>query len=139
MNGENQIQEVVLNDLMKEYKQVRDDMMSEVRALDDAIATLQEERGIRVAPFEKSLEVLEAKIWLPLQDWATAQEAKKAGKTFICPAGKITHFRASLRIAYDADALDKICSANQGVKDVIYPFRSEKPVEARMQIKVSSE
>lgn len=120
-------EEVILFELMKEYRVTADNLEDACEQLDEEIKRLQDARRIIAEPFEKVLADIEAKIRLPMLD-------RKA--SFICNFGKISFRKGAIRRIWNLNALDQICGAKPDIKEAIWAFRSETVGEPGVSIKL---
>ncbi len=56
--------------------------------------------------------------------------------TFECTYGKASFKKGYQRRSYEADAIDKICGANETVKALLWPFRKITEIAPTVTIKV---
>jgi len=121
-------EEVVLNELMREYKRIADEQAEACKMIDIQIENLSETRQILAEPYQHTLAELEAKIRLPMLDYQ---------HTFVSSYGKINFRKGAVRRSWDLDALDKICNAKPLIYDAIWVFREEKIGEPSITVKLA--
>ena len=89
---------VVLNSLMKEYKQEAIELANDCHCIDEEIANLTEVRNSLAKPHQDKLAELEEKMRPAMLTRA---------KTFICSFGKINFRKGAVRRSWNLDALDQ--------------------------------
>lgn len=120
-------EEVDLLTLMQEYKQVSNQLKDYCKDLDFDINKLMKERSEREKPFREKLADLETKMRLPMMD---------RKESFICSFGKINFRKGSVLRKWNLDALDQVCAADEVIKKIIWPFRTETVGEPSISIKL---
>ncbi len=117
-------EEIVLNDLMREYAATASNLCESCEELDAEIGRLQVARRMIAEPYEKIMADIETKIRIPMLDYQ---------HTFISSFGRINYRKGAVRRSWNLDALDQICTA----KSEIWPFREEKVGEPSISIKLN--
>lgn len=128
VKGEMRPEEVMLNELLREYAATNDNLCGACEELDREIERLQNARRCLAEPYEKMLADIETKIRLPMLDRKSS---------FISSIGKINFRKGAVRRTYNAEALDQLCVAKPEIKDTIWPFRTETVGEPVISIKLN--
>ena len=123
-------EEVALNELLNEYKQISAKVDNAVKDINRQIEELIEIRSEISKPYLDELNDIEARIRLPMLEYK---------HTFISSAGKINYRKGAVRRTWNLDALDQICEAKPSIKNEIWAFREEKTGEPTISIKINEE
>lgn len=121
-------EEIVLNELMREYKRIADAQSEACKMLDIQIENLTETRQILAEPYQHKLTDIEAQMRLPMLDRQAS---------FVCLFGKINFRKGAVRRTWQLDALDTICANRPEIKDAIWMFREEKTGEPSITVKLA--
>ena len=122
-------EEVILLELMQQYKNITNELKDNCKHIDADIEKLMKEKSEREKPFKDKLEDLESKIRIPMMD-------RKS--TFACSFGKINFRKGSIIRKWNLDALDQVCTADEAIKKTIWPFRTETQGEPGISIKITT-
>jgi hypothetical protein len=120
-------EEIIINDLLREYKEITVEMIDRCKYIDANLIALTKEKEENARPYLEKLAELEAQIRIPMLE-------RKA--TFISSSGKINFRRGATRRSYNLDALDKLAYADAYIKDKIWAFRTETTGEPSISIKL---
>jgi len=120
-------EEIVINDLLREYKETTVEMIDRCKYIDANLATLTKEREENARPYQEKLAELEAQIRIPMLEYQ---------HTFISSSGKINFRKGAVRRTWNLDALDALAYADAYIKDKIWAFRTESVGEPSISIKL---
>jgi len=121
-------EEIVLTDLLREYRQVSNELDSACHLIDIELENINEHRDGVARSYLDKLADLESKMRLPMLDYQ---------HTFVSSYGKINFRKGAVKRSWNLDALDAICNAKPEIKDTIWMFREEKTGEPSISIKLA--